>query len=216
MTIRERLAWLAAATPHAEPGPYNQLAACLRAAGLSQEANQALREKLRRAARARGRFRQAWGLLQDLTVGYGYLPGRAVAGVVALLAFGTVYFSTVTCGPAPGLCPVKADEHPAWDPFLYVLDLLIPVVGLGHDTAWDPTGTSKAVALVLIAAGWVLVTTVAAAAARSLNRALTDRGPLRRSSARASAREPIAEHDRVRYVWAAPNPADDGVRPCAG
>ncbi|NJP98771.1 hypothetical protein HCN51_56730 [Nonomuraea sp. FMUSA5-5] len=170
MSVRERLAWLATGTPHAEPGPYNQLAACLRATGLAREAGQVLREKLRRSARTRGRIWQAWGLLQDITVGYGYQPGRAVAGVLGLLLAGTLFFSRVTCGPTAGPCPIKADEHPDWDPFMYCLDLLVPLISLGHDTAWDPTGWSKTVALVLIVAGWVLVTTVAAAAARALTR----------------------------------------------
>ncbi|MEV1168454.1 hypothetical protein [Nonomuraea sp. NPDC049784] len=170
MTVQERLAWLAVGTPHAEPGPYNQLAACLRAAGLEREAGRVLREKLRRTARARGRIWQAWGLLQDITVGYGYQPGRAVAGVLGLLLAGTAFFSRATCGPAAGLCPIKTDEHPAWDPFMYCLDLLVPLISLGHDTTWDPTGWSKIVSLILIVAGWVLVTTVAAAAARALNR----------------------------------------------
>ncbi|MFI6739133.1 hypothetical protein ACIBI9_39945 [Nonomuraea sp. NPDC050451] len=169
MTVRERLAWLVAGTPHAEPGPYNQLAICLRAAGLEREASQVLREKLRRTARTRGRIWQVWGL-QDITVCYGYQPGRAVAGVLGLLLAGTLFFSRATCGPATGLCPIKADEHPVWDSFMYCLDLLIPLISLGHDTAWDPTGWSKAVSLVLIVAGWVLVTTVAAAAARALTR----------------------------------------------
>jgi hypothetical protein len=48
-------------------------------------------------------------------------------------------------GVSPGsvqLCPVNAAEHPTWDPFLYILDVLIPIAGLGHEKAWDPTGTA--------------------------------------------------------------------------
>ncbi|MFB4284344.1 hypothetical protein ACBJ59_54330 [Nonomuraea sp. MTCD27] len=74
-------------------------------------------------------------MLQDITVGYGYQPGRAVAGVLALLLAGTLLFTHATCGPTAGLCPIKADGHPAWDPFIYCLDLLIPLMSLGHDTA---------------------------------------------------------------------------------
>ncbi|MFF5210025.1 hypothetical protein [Streptosporangium sp. NPDC000396] len=174
MSVKDRVKWLAGGTPNAEPGPYNQLAGCYRAAGLEREASRVLREKLRRTARVRGRMWRLWGLVQDLTLGYGYQPWRAVVGVAGLLIAGTVYFSTVTCGTGSaqtdGLCPIKADEHPTWDPFLYSLDLLIPLVSLGHDTAWDPTGPSKVIAMVLIASGWVLATTVAAAAARAINR----------------------------------------------
>jgi hypothetical protein len=44
-------------------------------------------------------------------------------------------------------------------------------VDVGHDRAWDPVGADKLVAVALMAAGWVLVTTLVAAAGRALNRA---------------------------------------------
>jgi hypothetical protein len=72
--------------------------------------------------------------------------------------------------PTDGLCPIKTDEHPDWDPLLYSLDLLIPLVSLGHDATWNPMGLAKVITMVLIVSGWVLVTTVAAAAARAFNR----------------------------------------------
>ncbi|WP_203970578.1 pentapeptide repeat-containing protein [Planotetraspora silvatica] len=174
MAVEERITWLARGTPNTEPGPYNQLADCYRATGRERDASRVLREKLRRVARARGRLWRLWGFIQDLTLGYGYQPWRAIIGVIGLLALGTIYFSTVACGTGAartdGLCPIKADEHPDWDPFIYSLDLLIPLVSLGHDATWNPTGLAKMITMVLIVSGWVLVTTVAAAAARAFNR----------------------------------------------
>ncbi|GAA2211408.1 hypothetical protein GCM10009850_068670 [Nonomuraea monospora] len=74
-------------------------------------------------------------------------PWRAAIGVTALLTLGTLYFSTVQCNATlprtEGLCPVEPDEHPAWDPFLYTLDLLIPLVSLGHDTAGTLSARQK-------------------------------------------------------------------------
>ncbi|MEW9555152.1 hypothetical protein [Nonomuraea sp. NPDC050783] len=173
-SARQRLAWLRRGGDIYAPHPYEQLAAAYRACGLNREAGQVMREKLRRAAAGQGLAQRMWGRVQDLVLGYGYQPWRAAIGVTVLLALGTLYFSTVRCGAAPagaeGLCPVKLDEHPTWDPFLYTLDLLIPLVSLGHDTAWDPVGPAKAVALALTVAGWVLATTIAAAAARTINR----------------------------------------------
>ncbi|MFI6295690.1 hypothetical protein ACIBEJ_29120 [Nonomuraea sp. NPDC050790] len=163
----ERLAWLERGSAPGTPQPYEQLAAAYRAAGLHREAGRVLREKLRRAARARGGLARAWGALQDLVLGYGYQPWRAVVAFAAVLVAGTLYFATVSC---PTLCPIKADEHPAWDPFLYTLDLLIPLANLGHDGVWNPLGLAKAVSLVVVVAGWALVTTIAAAAARALTR----------------------------------------------
>ncbi|GAA1738923.1 oxidoreductase [Nonomuraea bangladeshensis] len=173
-SARRRLAWLRRGSDNYTPQPYEQLASAYRACGLNREAGQVMREKLRRAAAGQGLVQRVWGRVQDLVLGYGYQPWRAAVGVTVLLTLGTLYFSTAQCHAAPagtkGLCPIKSDEHPAWDPFLYTLDLLIPLVSLGHDTAWDPVGMAKAVALALTVAGWVLATTIAAAAARTINR----------------------------------------------
>jgi hypothetical protein len=65
---------------------------------------------------------------------------------------------------------VKADGAPTWDPFLYSVDLLVPLLDLGHDKAWEPVGADKAVALSVMVAGWVLATTVIAGTGRSLGR----------------------------------------------
>ncbi|WP_267593055.1 hypothetical protein [Carbonactinospora thermoautotrophica] len=174
LTVDQRLDWLARATPTFEPQPYEQLAACYRQLGREREARRVLREKLRRQHAAAGPLRRAWGWVQRIAVGYGYQPGRAVAWFTGLLVAGALWFARARCArpgqTGPGLCPVKADEHPTWDPLLYSLDLLIPVVDIGHDKAWDPVGWDKAVALGLMAAGWVLATTVIAAAGRALNR----------------------------------------------
>ncbi|MEV1168455.1 hypothetical protein [Nonomuraea sp. NPDC049784] len=173
-SARTRLVWLRRGCDLYTPHPYEQLASAYRSSGLDREAGRVLREKLRQAAAGRGLAQRAWGRVQDLVLGYGYQPWRAAIGVAVLLTLGTLYFSTVGCDAAAsrteGLCPVKRDEHPMWDPFLYALDLLIPVVSLGHDTAWDPVGPAKIVALVLTVAGWILATTIAAAAARTFNR----------------------------------------------
>ena len=65
---------------------------------------------------------------------------------------------------------MKPDEAPTWDPFLYTLDVLIPLIDLGHDKAWDPVGADKAVTLAVMAVGWILATTVVAGAGRAIRR----------------------------------------------
>ncbi|RZU49345.1 hypothetical protein EV385_1090 [Krasilnikovia cinnamomea] len=169
--VADRLEMIHDATPTAEPQPYEQLANVLRAAGRDEEARRVLREKQRREARS-GRWpRRLWGAVQDLTIGYGYLPGRAASIFVALLLSGTAYFAlAANCNGQDGLCPIKPTEHPTWDPFLYVLDVLLPVIDLNHEKAWDPIGIDKIVTLALLISGWVLATTIAAAAGRALNR----------------------------------------------
>jgi hypothetical protein len=164
-TARQRLSWMARYSAGFSPGPYDQLAAALRRDGREQEARQVLlvRERLRH--RATGRLGTAWGAIQDVGIGFGYRPGRALLWLLAVIAAGTGWFAAA--GP---LRPVKPGEAPTWDPFLYTLDVLVPLVDLGHDRAWDPVGADKAVMLAVMVAGWVLATTVVAGAGRALRR----------------------------------------------
>jgi hypothetical protein len=115
------------------------------------------RLNLREAARA-------WGVLQDFTVGYGYQPWRAVLWFTALLAIGSAIYAAA---PPPALTPASA---PHFNPVAYTLDLLLPVVNLGQKYAFNPDGLEQWVSYLLIAAGWILATTIAAGAARVLTR----------------------------------------------
>ncbi|WP_141747580.1 hypothetical protein [Streptomyces nanshensis] len=175
-TVRDRLIWLrtyavldgalqpAVDRPFAR-GPYEQLAAVLGNEGREQDARAVLREKERLRHQARGRLGAWWGTMQDVVVGFGYVPSRALIWLSALLFTATAYFQA--SGP---LAAIKPDEAPTWDPFLYSLDVLIPFISLGHDTVWDPTGRDKAVFILLMVAGWVLTTTVIAGLGRVLQR----------------------------------------------
>lgn len=107
---------------------------------------------------------KAWGYLQDVTVGFGYRPGLAAFWFLGLLAFGTAYFWNQE------ISPVEVNVHPTFNPFGYTLDLLIPILSLGQDNAWDPRGLDLVVAYGLIFCGAVLATTVIAAVTRVLNR----------------------------------------------
>jgi hypothetical protein len=66
--------------------------------------------------------------------------------------------------------PARGDEHPPWSPALFSLDLLLPVIDLGHATAWHLQGVWQWLAAVLILLGWGLATAVAAGATRLLGR----------------------------------------------
>ncbi|GAA3455764.1 hypothetical protein [Dactylosporangium matsuzakiense] len=164
-TARERLAWMARFDAAFTPGPYDQLAAALRRDGREGEARQVLRVRERRRHRAMGRLGASWGAVQDATIGFGYRPARALLWLIAVLAGGSTWFALH--GP---LAPVKPGESPTWDPLLYTLDLLVPLVDLGHEHAWNPVGADKAVAVLVMAAGWVLATTVVTGAGRALGR----------------------------------------------
>ena len=104
-----------------------------------------------------------WGYVQDWTVGYGYRPFLACAWLVALLAFGTVIFQHYPTITEPG-------HNTQFNPFLYTLDLLLPVGSLGQEGEFAPAGVYLWIADALVAAGFVLGLTVAAGATRVLSR----------------------------------------------
>lgn len=162
--LHERIAWLASATPEYSPQPYEHLAAALRAGGEDSQAREVLLAKQRRRHETLPPAARVWGFLQDITVGYGYRPGRAALWMAVLWALGATYFAL---HPPQAL---KADEAPHWNAALYALDLLLPVIDLGQDSAWKPAGGPQWVAAVLVLLGWILATTVAAGATRLLRR----------------------------------------------
>lgn len=162
--LEARLAWLADATPEYSPEPYEQLATVLRADGMDEDAREVLLAKQRRRRETLPLAARLWGYAQDITVAYGYRPGRAAVWMAVLWAMGSVVFAL---RPPP---PLKPGEGPHWDPALYALDLLLPVIDLGQDGAWKPAGAGQWFATALVLLGWVLATTVAAGATRLLRR----------------------------------------------
>ncbi|MEU6258660.1 oxidoreductase [Streptomyces sp. NPDC047043] len=158
--LTERLAWVESATPEYSPEPYDALAATLRASGDDHAADMVLLGKRRRRRQQFPAPLKIWEYTQDLTFGYGYLPGRAWIIIQVLWAYATVWFANF---PPP---PQKPGEGLAWSPPAYALDLLLPVVDLGQASAWHPTGASLFISWVLIITGWILTTIVTAGAAK--------------------------------------------------
>ncbi|MEV6009284.1 oxidoreductase [Streptomyces sp. NPDC051976] len=163
--LRDRIAWLHDATPEYSPGPYERLAAALRAGGEDAHAREVLLAKQRRRRESLPPAGRVWGWLQDITVGYGYRPGRAAVWMAVLWALGALYFAVHR---AP--LPAANDYRPHWSPALYALDLLLPVIDLGQDNAWREAGISQWVASLMVLLGWMLATTAAAGASRLLSR----------------------------------------------
>ena len=92
----------------------------------------------------------------DALAGYGYVPGRALAWLVAAWLAGWAYFATAV--------------RPAPDPGLYALDLLLPGSPFGMEGRYPPHGTAFGVAVGLQAMGWALSLAVLPAVARALSR----------------------------------------------
>ena len=164
LPARRRIEWLARSPDGHSPLPYEQLAAHYTAIGQPDEARRVTYASERILRRGKAPLSRAWALLQDVTIGYGYRPWRALAWLMLLLAAGSVTFAV---HPPP---PLQAGNAPHFNPVIYTLDLLLPVVDLGQKHAFNPGGAEQWLSYVLIASGWLLVTTVAAGAARVLSR----------------------------------------------
>jgi hypothetical protein len=164
LPARQRLRWLARDPRGHQPQPYEQLAAHYAAIGQPAQSLSVLHAREQHQRRGLSAPARAWSTLQDVAVGYGYQPWRALAWLALLLAAGTVTFALA---PPPAL---QAGAAPHFNAFVYTLDLLLPVVDLGQKHAFNPAGAEQWLSYGLVAAGWILVTTVAAGAARVLSR----------------------------------------------
>ncbi|ALG15730.1 hypothetical protein AOZ06_52760 [Kibdelosporangium phytohabitans] len=163
-TVTDRLAWLRQVQPDFAPGPYDHLVTVYRDAGEEELAEKVLMEKQRRRHAELKLAGRIWGFLQDKTVGFGYRPWLAVVWIAVFWLLGTVWFAFHR------LSHLDNDQNPVWNPALLALDLLLPIIDLGQDKMWRMDGNSEWVSGILIAAGWVLATTVAAGATRLLKR----------------------------------------------
>jgi hypothetical protein len=164
LPARDRLRWLAKDPNGPQSQPYEHLAAHYMQIGQPEEARSVWYAKEREQRKAASPLARFWGVVQDVTLGYGYRPWRAVVWLTLLVIAGSLTFHFQK--PPP----LQAHVLPHFNSFIYTLDLLLPLVDLGLKHAFNPSGVGQWLSYVLTAAGWVLVTTIAAAAARVLRR----------------------------------------------
>ncbi|MQY10380.1 hypothetical protein SRB5_04880 [Streptomyces sp. RB5] len=158
----ERLPWLNRDAGAYLPQPYEHLAGMYRRLGLEPEARRVQLAGQRARRTHLPWYARLWGLVQDVTVGYGYRPAWAVGWLLGLLAAGSVFFHLHP--------PREPASPPRFEAVIYTLDVLLPVVDFGQEKAHVPQGNGLWVGYLLIAAGWILATAVAAGVARALNR----------------------------------------------
>ena len=158
----QRLGWLNRDPDGYVAGAYEQLSAMYRRLGQGEQARVIQLAKQRRRRQTLPPASRAWSYLQDWTVGYGYRPGRAAAGLMLLWLIGSVAFSLHHPPPTAGADPRT------FQPVIYTLGLLLPVVDFQQEGTFTPQGAQSWLAFLLIAAGWILTTTVAAAIVRGL------------------------------------------------
>jgi hypothetical protein len=160
----QRVQWLRRDADGYLPQNYETLAAMYRRLGDDASARRVLLAKERERRAQLPWYGRAWSWLQEVSVGYGYRPLRATAWLAVFLALGTLVFGLHHPPPFQGAA------HPAFNPFIYTVDLLVPLVNLDMRNSYDPQGPQRWVAYFLIAAGWIFVTTIAAGILRVLRR----------------------------------------------
>ncbi len=178
MTPQQRLAWVGM-PKRFSPQPYEQLGRVLRESGRPAQARKVLRAK-EDALRVDGDLRapmRAWNWFLAFTVGHGYQLGRPLVAIAALLLAATVVLSlgaaqrAIVLEDAPtttadGACP---GDHPCFQPFVFALDTLLPIVDLDQDDAWRPNAGAPRWGTILqigwwvyVLAGWTLTTAAVA------------------------------------------------------
>ncbi|KPI07201.1 hypothetical protein OK074_3899 [Actinobacteria bacterium OK074] len=162
--LARRLEWVASATAEYNPEPYERLASVLRGSGEDEDAREVLLAKQRRRRETLPVAAKLWGYVQDWTVAYGYRPGRAAVWMAVLWAATSVALTHAHHRPT------GAEANPEWNPTLFALDLLLPVIDLGQVDQWQLRGGWQWLSTVVILLGWILATTVAAGATRLLRR----------------------------------------------
>ncbi|WP_326567238.1 oxidoreductase [Amycolatopsis rhabdoformis] len=185
--LDHRIALLSKAMRGYRPGPYDQLAATLRAAGNEEHASTVglRKQQFRYDALAMG-FKifgpgvRLWSFLQRSMVGYGYRPVRALGWLLTLLVLGSLWFGLGSddCVQNPGRYAVSGprclvnqqDTGLQWNPVIYTADLLVPIVDFGNKSRWYMHGADNWVAAGFTVSGWLLATTVAAGFGRMVRR----------------------------------------------
>ncbi|MBB5872745.1 hypothetical protein F4553_006179 [Allocatelliglobosispora scoriae] len=164
VTVARRLTWLTRGEKGYLPQPYEQLAAVYQRSGQEQEARSVGFEKQKQRARTLRRFARIWPLILGATVGYGYKTWMAGVWLVVLLIGGSALFAAGSTVPTTTM-------GPEFNPLIYTVDLLVPVVEFGQESNWRPEGTLRWLAWGYTAAGWILTSAVAAGLTRLLKRA---------------------------------------------
>jgi hypothetical protein len=157
--------------------PYRRLARWFaEEQGDSDTANAILIAGEQKTNSGRSYFPQFVDSLWRLTVGYGYLPGRAVWPFVGLLAAATFVFASVSgfsvpvdWNAYPAILPVGATQE-VFNPFLYALSATVPFLP-SFLSPWAPSNPQMQLLTVIFQIlGWLLITSLVAGLANRLRR----------------------------------------------
>jgi len=130
--------------------PYSQLASVLRGHGLEHRAKQILMDRQKALAK-HGNLpwpSKVWSRILGWTIGYGYRPTQALWWLALLWVVGLAAFSSgddhdfmvPTDRTAKEKGAPYANHVPSFDPALYSLDAMIPLINLQMENHWTPKG----------------------------------------------------------------------------
>ncbi len=137
------------------PQPYEQLAQVLQASGYEQAATEVLigKQKDRRRYGGLNCINRFWNCCLGTTIAHGYRPHQALIFALGFVVSGTVLFSLGYSGSPKLISPSKiesfnatspspsgsvSDDYPKFNPFVYSLDVFIPIVDLHQQSYWLP------------------------------------------------------------------------------
>jgi hypothetical protein len=151
--VRTRLRWVRDDSGEYAPQPYEQLRDVLRRAGHEEDARRVAIAKQRHRRETLAPPAKAWSYILDATVGYGYRTWRALAALLVIIGIGWLVFAEASWDH---LTAIKT-QRPQFEPWLYSIDAVLPVINLGQESAWAPTGLFYELWYVLsVIAGWLL------------------------------------------------------------
>jgi hypothetical protein len=163
-----RLDWIAHAEEGYLPDAYDQLVAVYRRGGREEDARDVAVAKLRRRREYLRPPARWWNRFMDWTVRYGYHTWRAIYALLAVMVIGWVVFAWASWDH---LEPTRSkDQLPQFAPWMYSIDSVLPVINLGQESAWAPTGAAQYWYAASVLAGWILGTALIAALTAMLTR----------------------------------------------
>jgi hypothetical protein len=157
VTAKERLDWLGRNAGGFAPQIYEQLASVYRRAGRDEDARRVAIAKQRARRAQLGLSGKAWSSLLRWTIGYGYRTWQAGLWLLGLWVTGSLIFGLVI---PDQLTAAKIADQPPFQPILYTLDVLLPVVDLHQRDAWVAHGLAQWISALFTLIGWVLTTAV--------------------------------------------------------
>lgn len=161
-----RLAWLERNHDGYSPGAYDRLAAAYRQAGHVEASRRVAVGKQQRRRAELSLPGKAWNWLLYLTVGYGYRTWLAATWLAGLLVLGSIVFGR----SYPAHIHPAATTVPRFNPVIYTLDTILPVINLGQKDAWIAQGSAQICWWLLTIAGWVLTIAIVAGLTSALSK----------------------------------------------